>query len=93
MRTITLWGESHKSLDDFFEDISTQLEFPSHFMHNLTDFQECLNNVVPSNPVTIVWKNYAHARMVFGVSVMGLNYLPEVLRILEDTKGLTLVLE
>ena len=71
MRTITILGETHKSIDDFFEDIAAQLEFPSHFMHNLKDFEECLNNVVPGNPVTVVWKNYAHARVVFGVSVMG----------------------
>ena len=93
MREIILQGETHKSIDDFYEEVSTKLNFPSHFMHNLTDFRECLTEIAKSEPVTIIWKNYAHARVVFGVSVMGVNYLPEVLKLLGEVEGVTLQLE
>ena len=92
MKTITLKGETYNKLDDFFDDVSTQLNFPSHFVHNIDVFKECLEGVARVEPVTIIWNNYAHARYVFGVSDLGLNYLPAVLNILSETEGVTLLL-
>ncbi len=93
MKTITLEGGAYTNLDDFFDDASTQLNFPSHFVHNLTSFTECLEKVASEGSVTIHWKNYAHARIVFGVSELGVNYLPAILSLLSETEGVTLMLE
>jgi RNAse (barnase) inhibitor barstar len=93
MKTITLNGETYTKLDDFFDDVATQLSFPSHFVHNLTSFAECLVGIAHEDPITIHWKNYGHARYVFGVSEMGVNYLPAILTMLSETKGVTLMLE
>ncbi len=92
MKTITLCGEAYNKLDDFFDDVSGQLNFPAHFVHNIDVFQECLKDSATKEPVTIVWNNYAHARIVFGVSDLGVNYLPAVLNILSETDGVTLLL-
>ena len=93
MRTITLLGESHKSIDDFFDDVARQLNFPESYMHNFREFGETLAEQVASDPATIIWKNHGHARNVFGVSVMGVNYFPEMIKLLSNTNGVTLELE
>ncbi len=89
--TITLASGAYASIDDFYLDISAQMHFPDHFMHNLISLRECLAEVV-TEPVTVVWPNHAHARMVFGVSALGVTYFPEILKILDAVPLLTLEL-
>lgn len=92
MKNIILKGEAHNNLDDFFVDVATKLDFPQDFEHNLKSFTECLEKVAGEEPLTIQWNNYAHARIVFGVSETGVSYLPAILNILSETKGVTLLL-
>ena len=93
MKTITLAGAEYKSIDDFYSDIATQLQFPAQFAHNLESLEHHLSLVAGVEPVTIHWKNYGHARYVFGVSELGVAFLPAILNILSEAKGVTLMLE
>jgi RNAse (barnase) inhibitor barstar len=88
---ITLASSAYTSIDDFYRDISVQMHFPDHFMHNLISLRECLIEVV-KEPVTVIWPDHARARMSFGVSALGVTYFPEILKILDAVPNLTLEL-
>ena len=92
MKTISLHSEEYKSIEDFYVDISTQLNFPEYFGNNLDALEECLSLATSKEALTIVWDGYEKSRSVFGVNEQGVNYLTALLTIMSETEGVTLLL-
>jgi ribonuclease inhibitor len=61
----TLSGKSIRSLKDFYDEISEQLEFPGHFGRNLDALWDVLVTDV-AGPVEILWEDSGLSKSSMG---------------------------
>lgn len=64
-RRCVLEGKAVRTLDRFYEEISSQLGFPAHFGRNLDALWDVLDGDV-EGPVEVIWRDHASSREAMG---------------------------
>ena len=65
IKSCTLNGNAMRSLDDFYDRISTLKDMPEHFGRNLDALRDVLSTDV-EGPFEIIWKNAAASKKLMG---------------------------
>jgi ribonuclease inhibitor len=65
MKQCILDGNRVHSLDDLYDQLSTQLPFPSHFGRNLDALQDVLSTDI-EGPFEIIWEHADDSRRLMG---------------------------
>jgi ribonuclease inhibitor len=65
MRRYTLNGKAIASLDDLYDQLTTQLSLPEYFGRNLDALWDVLSADV-EGPVEIVWKHAGDSKKIMG---------------------------
>jgi ribonuclease inhibitor len=65
IKSCTLNGNAIRSLDDFYDRISTLKDMPQHFGRNLDALRDVLSTDV-EGPFEIIWKNAETSKKLMG---------------------------
>jgi ribonuclease inhibitor len=65
IKSCALNGNAMRSLDDFYDRISTLKDMPEHFVHNLDALWDVLSTDV-EGPFEIIWKNAEASKKLMG---------------------------
>ena len=70
IKSCTLNGNAMRSLDDFYDRISTLKDMPEHFGRNLDALRDVLSTDV-EGPFEIIWKNADASKKLMGKDRIG----------------------
>ncbi len=65
IKSCTINGKNIKTIDDVYDQLASQLEFPNHFGRNLDALYDVLTTDIPG-PLKIVWHHPGASRSVLG---------------------------
>ena len=65
IKSCTIDGKNIKTIDDVYDQLALQLEFPNHFGRNLDALYDVLTTDIPG-PLKIVWHHTRASRAVLG---------------------------
>ena len=82
IKRCTFNGDKIRSLDDFYDRISTLKDMPKHFGRNLDALWDALSTDV-AGPFEIIWKNADASRKLMGKDF---NRVVKLLRDLEEER-------
>ena len=77
IKSCTLNGNAMRSLDDFYDRISTLKDMPEHFGRNLDALRDVLSTDI-EGPFEIIWKNAETSKKFMG------NDFDRVVKLLRD---------
>ncbi|HPN35897.1 MAG TPA: barstar family protein [bacterium] len=74
MKKCVLEGRSFTSLNDVYDSLARQLNFPAHFGRNLDALWDVLTTDIPG-PLSITWKAYRASRAALGPDYIRISRL------------------